>query len=147
MQQVQEAGVLVIGGGPAGLFCALKCAGAGRKVVLLEKMPSSGRKLLITGSGQCNLTHEGDISGFFSRYGDHGAFLRPALLNFSNRDLVAFFRVGRCAHDHSPWREDLPVVHEGIRCPRGTARGMWAVRGGPALRGTGVPGNPRRRQI
>jgi predicted flavoprotein YhiN len=91
MEYVQEAGVLVIGGGPAGLFCALKCAGAGRRVVLLEKMPSCGRKLLITGSGQCNLTHEGDIAGFFSRYGDHGAFLRPALLNFSNRDLVAFF--------------------------------------------------------
>jgi predicted flavoprotein YhiN len=94
MEYVREAGVLVIGGGPAGLFCALKCAAAGRKAVLLEKMPSCGRKLLITGSGQCNLTHEGDIAGFFSRYGDHGAFLRPALLNFSNRDLVAFFESG-----------------------------------------------------
>jgi predicted flavoprotein YhiN len=94
MQQVQEAGVLVIGGGPAGLFCALKCAGAKRRVILLEKMPSCGRKLLITGSGQCNLTHEGDITAFFSHYGDHGTFLRPALLNFSNRDLVGFFESG-----------------------------------------------------
>ena len=91
MEHVLEAGVLVIGGGPAGLFCALNCARQKRPVVLLEKMPSCGRKLLITGSGQCNLTHEGDISAFFSRYGDHGAFLRPALLNFSNRNLVAFF--------------------------------------------------------
>jgi predicted flavoprotein YhiN len=91
MEHVRETGVLVIGGGPAGLFCALNCARQGRPVVLLEKMPSCGRKLLITGSGQCNLTHEGDISGFFSRYGDHGVFLRPALLNFSNSNLVAFF--------------------------------------------------------
>jgi predicted flavoprotein YhiN len=91
MQHVQETEVLVIGGGPAGLFCAIKCALAKRKVLLLEKMPSCGRKLLITGSGQCNLTHEGDIDGFFSRYGDHGAFLRPALKNLTNRDLVDFF--------------------------------------------------------
>lgn len=81
----------MIGGGPAGLFCAIQSAEAGKGVVLLEKMPSCGRKLLMTGSGQCNLTHEGDISAFFSRFGDHGSFLRPALRNFTNRDLVEFF--------------------------------------------------------
>ncbi|NYT17533.1 MAG: NAD(P)/FAD-dependent oxidoreductase [Methanomicrobiales archaeon] len=46
---------------------------------------------MITGSGQCNLTHDGDIAEFFSRYGDHGSFLRPALRGFTNRDLAAFF--------------------------------------------------------
>ncbi|MBP1929927.1 putative flavoprotein YhiN [Methanolinea mesophila] len=91
MEHVRETGVLVIGGGPAGLFCAISCGLGGRSVVLLEKMPSCGRKLLITGSGQCNLTHEGDISDFFIRYGDHGKFIRPALKNFTNRDLVTFF--------------------------------------------------------
>jgi predicted Rossmann fold flavoprotein len=60
-------------------------------VLLLEKKPSCGRKLLITGSGQCNLTHDGEIAGFFSHYGDLGPFLRPALRQFTNRDLTAFF--------------------------------------------------------
>lgn len=86
--------VIVIGGGPAGLFCALQAAGnAGmnRRVVVLEKNAACGRKLLVTGAGQCNLTHGGDIRAFFSHYGDHGAFLRPALLGFTNRDLIAFF--------------------------------------------------------
>jgi predicted flavoprotein YhiN len=92
MQHVRDTEVMVIGGGPAGLFCAIGCALRGREVVLIEKMPSCGRKLLITGSGQCNLTHEGDIDGFFSRYGDHGAFLRPALKSFTNRDLIDFFQ-------------------------------------------------------
>ncbi len=83
--------IAIIGGGPAGLFCALQAAGDGRRVVLFEKKPAPGRKLLVAGSGQCNITHDGEIAGFLSRYGDHGAFLRPALMNFTNRDLVAFF--------------------------------------------------------
>lgn len=83
--------LIVIGGGPAGLFCALRAAGNGRKILLLEKNPSVGRKLLLSGSGQCNITHDGDILSFLSHYGDNGRFIKPALLNFQNRDLVAFF--------------------------------------------------------
>lgn len=82
---------VIIGGGPAGLFCALQTAGEGRSVILFEKKPAPGRKLLLAGSGQCNITHDGEIAGFLPRYGDHGAFLRPALMNFTNRDLVEFF--------------------------------------------------------
>ncbi|MDN7025540.1 NAD(P)/FAD-dependent oxidoreductase [Methanoculleus sp. FWC-SCC1] len=82
---------IIIGAGPAGLFCALQAAAPGRKILILEKKPACGRKLLITGSGQCNLTHGGNIREFLARYGDHGAFLRPALLGFTNRDLIAFF--------------------------------------------------------
>ncbi len=83
--------VVIIGGGPAGLFCALRATEEGRNVVLFEKKPAPGRKLLLAGSGQCNITHDGEIAGFLTHYGDHGAFLRPALMNFTNRDLIAFF--------------------------------------------------------
>lgn len=86
-----ESTVVIIGGGPAGLFCGLQAAGVGRKVIVLEKKPRPGRKLLITGSGQCNITHDGEIADFLSRYGDNGRFLRPALMNFTNRDLINFF--------------------------------------------------------
>ncbi len=82
---------IIIGAGPAGLFCALQAAAPDRQVIILEKKPACGRKLLITGSGQCNLTHGGDIREFLARYGDHGAFLRPTLFGFTNRDLIAFF--------------------------------------------------------
>ncbi|ACL16279.1 BaiN/RdsA family NAD(P)/FAD-dependent oxidoreductase [Methanosphaerula palustris] len=83
--------VLIVGGGPAGLFCGLQAAGVGRRIVVLEKKNACGRKLLITGTGQCNLTHGGAVSEFLPHYGDHGTFLRPALMNFNNLDLIRFF--------------------------------------------------------
>jgi len=83
--------LIVIGAGPGGLFCAANSSEKDRKVLILEKKRSPGRKLLVSGSGRCNITHDGDIRSFLDHYGDHGRFLRPALLGFTNRDLVAFF--------------------------------------------------------
>lgn len=89
--RMEQDQVIIIGGGPAGLLCAATAAERGQQVLLLEKMPACGRKLLITGSGQCNLTHDGEINDFFSKYGDHGPFLRPSLRKFSNNDLAQWF--------------------------------------------------------
>ena len=100
--------IAIIGGGPAGLFCALQAAGEGRRVVLFEKKPAPGRKLLLAGSGQCNITHDEEISGFLSHYGDHGAFLRPALMNFTNRDLIDFFAARGLALKAEPGGKVFP---------------------------------------
>jgi predicted Rossmann fold flavoprotein len=83
--------LVVIGGGPAGLFCALRASGNGRTILILEKKAHPGRKLLLSGLGQCNITHDEDIGSFLSHYGDNGRFLKPALMNFSNRELISFF--------------------------------------------------------
>ena len=45
----------IIGGGPAGMMCAIK-AGENHEVVLFEKNEKLGKKLFITGKGRCNLT-------------------------------------------------------------------------------------------
>ena len=84
--------VVVIGAGPAGLFCALQAALPGHRVLLLEKNSDPGAKLLLSGSGQCNITHDGEIRDFLSHYGDHGKQVKPALFGFTNRDLIEFFR-------------------------------------------------------
>ena len=84
--------VVVIGAGPAGLFCALHAALPGKGILLLEKNPDPGAKLILSGSGQCNITHSGEIRDFLSHYGDHGKQVRPALFGFTNRDLIEFFR-------------------------------------------------------
>lgn len=84
--------IAITGAGPAGLFCAIHAAISGATVVLFEKNPEPGEKLCISGTGQCNITHSGDIRDFFSRYGANGKFLRPALLGYTNEDLIRFFR-------------------------------------------------------
>ena len=89
---MEKPDVVVIGAGPAGLSCAIHASADGCRVLVLEKNPVPGAKLLLSGTGQCNITHEGDIRDFFTHYGRHGKFLKPALLSFSNRDLMEFFR-------------------------------------------------------
>jgi predicted Rossmann fold flavoprotein len=88
---MEQYALVVIGGGPAGLFCALLAAGNGRRILILEKKAHPGRKLLLSGLGQCNITHDEDIGSFLSHYGENGRFLKPALMNFQNKDLIAFF--------------------------------------------------------
>jgi len=84
--------VIVIGGGPAGLFAAIMCADPNKRVAVLERNKRCGRKLLMTGAGKCNLTQGGDITDFFTCYGKNGKFLKHALLTFTNEDLLRFFR-------------------------------------------------------
>ncbi len=89
--KVELYDVAVIGAGPAGLFCAIHAARAGFQVLILEKNPLPGAKLLLAGSGQCNITHSGEVPDFIRHYGDHGKFIRPSLHALTNHDLVAFF--------------------------------------------------------
>jgi len=89
---LQEYDVIVIGAGPAGLFGAISSTDGSRRVLVLEKNIQPGRKLLLSGAGQCNLTHGGDIKDFLSHYGENGRFLKRALYNFTNQDLIKFFK-------------------------------------------------------
>lgn len=89
---LKQYDIIIIGGGPAGLFSAIMCASSKKKVAVLEKNKSCGRKLLITGAGKCNLTQAGDIDHFFECYGKNAKFLKPALLTFTNYDLLQFFQ-------------------------------------------------------
>jgi len=58
----------VIGAGPAGLMAAERLASAGLRVVVHERMPSVGRKLLMAGRGGLNLTHSEPLEAFLERY-------------------------------------------------------------------------------
>ena len=80
---------IIIGGGAAGLyFAAFSPAGRG---LILERTQSPGQKLLLSGSGQCNLTHGGSIKDFIGHYGPGGTKIRPALYKASNLSLMKFF--------------------------------------------------------
>ena len=74
---------LIIGGGPAGLMAAIRAASLGQKTAILEKNPSVGEKLLLSGRGRCNFTNaEPNLDAFISRYGDNGKFLYSAFSKF-----------------------------------------------------------------
>jgi predicted Rossmann fold flavoprotein len=102
----------VVGGGPAGLCAALGAAreyeryidtggplrlclglearhavAAAPPVIILEKNGEPGRKLLLSGSGQCNLTHTGLVEEFLPHYQGNGRFLKPALQELSGSAL------------------------------------------------------------
>ncbi len=89
---MQAYDVIIIGAGPAGLFTAINCAVKERKVLILEKNDRAGKKLLLSGAGQCNITHAGDIREFLNYYGDNYRFLKKSLLSFTNGDLLNFFK-------------------------------------------------------
>ena len=91
MKSRERHDIVVIGAGPAGLFCAIHASGPGYRVLLLEKNPDPGAKLLLSGSGQCNITHSGEMRDFLSHYGEQGKQVKPALFGFTNRDLIGFF--------------------------------------------------------
>ena len=84
--------IVIIGGGPAGLFTAIMCAEKKQRIAVLEKNKSCGRKLLMAGAGKCNITQAGDIQHFLECYGPNAKFLKHALLSFQNDDLLTFFR-------------------------------------------------------
>ncbi len=88
---MKSADILIIGAGPAGLFTAINCKGL--KVIVLEKNVVPGKKLLISGTGRCNLTHDCKLSDFFDHYGENHRFLKTALHGFTNFDLIRFFEV------------------------------------------------------
>lgn len=81
---------IIIGAGAAGLFAG--CNIEKGRTLILEKNNSPGKKLLISGAGQCNYTHAGDLDDFINKYGENGNFLRPALYNFKNSDAIEFFK-------------------------------------------------------
>ncbi len=87
---MSDAPVAIIGVGPAGLIAAETLSAAGKRVVLYERMPSVGRKLLMAGRGGLNLTHSEPVERFAARYGAARAQIEPMLEAFSQRDLIAW---------------------------------------------------------
>lgn len=84
--------VAVIGGGPAGMMAAARAAERGKNVVLIEKNPILGKKLLITGGGRCNILNRTlDTRALLGRYGSAREFLFSAFSQFAVADAIAFF--------------------------------------------------------
>lgn len=88
---MKEWDLIVIGGGPAGLMGAGQAAQLGARVLLVEKMDSPGRKLLLTGKNRCNLTNSDRVQEFLDHFNPSGRFLTQLFYRFFNQELRTFF--------------------------------------------------------
>jgi len=81
--------IAVIGGGAAGMLAGRRAAECGAKVTLLEKNDRLGMKILISGGGKCNLTHDGPMEEVRAQFRPNEArFLKPSFYKSTNEDFL-----------------------------------------------------------
>ena len=114
--------VIIIGGGASGLFLKHLLPHA----LLIEKNKECGRKLLLTGGGECNITQDEEIKSFVAHYNNKKRFVSPCLYSFPPEKLISYFnslganlftrsdgKVFPSSHDSRTIR-DLLLTKEGI---------------------------------
>lgn len=79
--------VIVIGGGAAGLFCAIQAGKRGRKVLVLEHSETIGKKIRISGGGRCNFTNIYTNADNFTSANPH--FCKSALARYTPADFIS----------------------------------------------------------
>jgi predicted Rossmann fold flavoprotein len=79
--------VIVIGGGAAGLFCAIQAGKRGRKVLVLEHSETIGKKIKISGGGRCNFTNIYTKPDNFTSSNPH--FCKSALARYTPADFIS----------------------------------------------------------
>lgn len=72
------------------MMAAISASQKGKKVLLLEKNSSLGKKLLITGKGRCNVTSSLPIEEFIKNTPGNGKFLYSSYNSFTNKDIINF---------------------------------------------------------
>jgi predicted Rossmann fold flavoprotein len=77
---------LVLGGGAAGLMCAIEAGKRGRRVAVLEHADRLGKKILISGGGRCNFTNLHCRPENFLSSNPH--FAKSALARYTPADFV-----------------------------------------------------------
>lgn len=82
--------IIVIGAGASGLMAAVSAARCGAQVTVLEGMEKPGRKLLMTGSGRCNLTNTNPLTKAVYQ-GSNPEFTEEVFRQFTVTDTLSFF--------------------------------------------------------
>ena len=88
--------LIVVGGGPAGMFAAITAAGQGNRVLLLESNDRLGKKLLITGKGRCNVTNNCSAQEVLQNVPRNGRFLYSAMESCPPSKVIDFFEGHNC---------------------------------------------------
>src|ERR1700724_505285 len=84
---IQQFDALVLGGGAAGLMCALEAGKRGRRVAVFERSERAGKKILISGGGRCNFTNIYCRPENFISANPH--FAKSALAHYTPSDFIS----------------------------------------------------------
>ena len=87
----------MLGGGAAGLFCALTAAQRGRRVLVVEKANKVGKKILMSGGGRCNFTNLYVSADNFLSSNPH--FCKSALSRYTQWDFIAMVERHQIAYE------------------------------------------------
>jgi predicted Rossmann fold flavoprotein len=90
--------VLILGGGAAGLMCAIEAGQRGRRVAVIEHATRLGKKILISGGGRCNFTNIHCQPEHFLSSNAH--FAKSALARYTPSDFIALVE-----KHHIPYHE------------------------------------------
>jgi len=83
----QSYDVVILGGGAAGLMCAVEAAKRGRSVCVIEHAERIGKKILISGGGRCNFTNlYAKAERYISR---NPHFCKSALARYTPQDFIS----------------------------------------------------------
>ena len=93
--------VVIIGGGAAGLMCALTAGRRGKRVRVIEHANRVGKKILMSGGGRCNFTNTGTTPANFLSANPH--FCKSALARYTPADFIDMVD-----NHHIAWHEKEP---------------------------------------
>jgi predicted Rossmann fold flavoprotein len=95
---VYKFDAVILGGGAAGLMCAIEAGRRGRRIAILERADSTGKKILISGGGRCNFTNL--HCGPENFYSANPHFAKSALARYEPSDFIALVE-----KHHIPYHE------------------------------------------
>jgi hypothetical protein len=81
---------VVIGGGAAGICAAISKARAGESIVICEKMPQLGKKILATGNGRCNLLNDNLSEDYYNPAAE--PLVKSIFSQFGKSEITRFFK-------------------------------------------------------
>ena len=84
---------IILGGGAAGLLCAIEAGKRGRRVAVLEHADKIGKKILISGGGRCNFTNIYCRPEHFLSANPH--FAKSALARYTPSDFISLVKQHR----------------------------------------------------
>lgn len=112
---MQRFKVAVIGGGASGIVAAITARRRGDDIVLCERGPRLGRKVLASGNGRCNLSNESLDETSYNAASGH---LVKGILSRFGKDEIASFFFGLGVMLHSEEGRIFPITNQSVTVVR-----------------------------